>query len=82
MFKFVSSRFRPGGLCNLLARLHRDERGVEGVEKVLIIAAIVLPLLGVLIVFRDKLTEWVERKWDEIAGRTGEPDVDLDLPDI
>ena len=45
-------------------RLHRDERGAEGLEKLLIIAAIVLPLLGLLLYFKDEITEWVTRAWD------------------
>ncbi len=48
---------------NLMVRLYRDERGAEGLEKVLIIGAIVLPLLGLLIIFRNDLTEWVKEIW-------------------
>ena len=50
----------------LLAELrafHRDEGGMEGLEKLLIIAAITLPLLGLLIVFRNELWEWVRGLW-------------------
>src|SRR5688572_6984909 len=36
-------------LLDALARLHRDERGAEGLEKLLIIGAIVIPLLALLI---------------------------------
>ena len=39
---------------SLFKRLHRDERGAEGLEKLLIIAAIIIPLLGVL---------WFAKKW-------------------
>lgn len=53
---------------NLLLRLHRDERGAEGLEKLLIIAAIVLPLLGLLIVFRQKIGEWSSSMWDQVKG--------------
>lgn len=52
----------------LLARLHADECGAEGLEKLLIIAAIVIPLLGVLIFFRNTITEWVNDKWEDIQG--------------
>jgi len=48
-----------------LKRLHRDERGAEGLEKLLIIAAIVLPLLGILILFRNEIKEWVVNIWQE-----------------
>ncbi|MFW6059126.1 MAG: hypothetical protein ACODAQ_03040 [Phycisphaeraceae bacterium] len=50
----------------LLARFHSDERGAEGLEKLLILAAIIIPLLGVLIFFRDAISEWVFGKWGEI----------------
>lgn len=55
----------------VLTRLHRDERGAEGLEKLLIVAAIVLPLLGVLIFFRDDLEEWVRGEWDDKTQRPG-----------
>jgi Flp pilus assembly pilin Flp len=53
---------------NQLKRLHRDERGAEGLEKLLIIAAIVLPLLGLLIVFRNEIKEWVAKIWKDARG--------------
>ena len=39
---------------SLLARLHRDEQGAEKVEYLLILAAVALPLLGIIIIYRDK----------------------------
>ena len=56
----------------LLRRLHSDERGAEGLEKLLIIAVIVLPLLGLLIVFRQAIGEWASKMWDQIAADAGE----------
>jgi len=53
------------GVATLVRRLHADERGAEGLEKILIIAAIVLPLLGLLIIFRDAVKDWVGRVWTE-----------------
>lgn len=50
---------------NLLTRLYKDERGAEGLEKVLIIGAIVLPLLGLLIVFRNDLSDWAKSLWSD-----------------
>ena len=50
-------------------RLHRDQAGAEGLEKLLIIAAIVLPLLGLLIWFRDDIKGWVVGLWE---GQKGE----------
>jgi len=61
----------PSALARLrktLLTLHLDERGAEGLEKLLIVAAIVLPLLGLLIVFRKRITSWVEGSWDDIAA--------------
>ena len=60
-----------------LKRLHRDERGAEGLEKLLIIAAIVLPLLGILILFRNEIKEWVVNIWEDAttdAEGTGDDD--------
>jgi Flp pilus assembly pilin Flp len=50
-------------VARALAALHRDERGMEGLEKLLIIAAVTLPLLGLLIIFRNELWEWVKGLW-------------------
>ncbi len=55
-------------LTRTLGRLHRDEQGAEGLEKLLIVAAIVLPLLGVLIFFRDELRDWVQGDWETVRG--------------
>ena len=52
----------------LLKRLHRDERGAEGLEKLLIVAAIVLPLLGLLIIFRNEIKNWVVEIWKQAKG--------------
>jgi len=51
---------------NFMSRLYRDERGAEGLEKLLIIAAIVLPLLGLLIFARDWISEWVGTEAREV----------------
>ena len=50
------------------ARLYRCERGAEGLEKLLIIGAIVLPILGALIIFRDAIAEWVGGLWDDVSS--------------
>jgi len=51
-----------------LRALHADERGAEGLEKLLIIAAIVLPLLGLLIIFRNEIRAWVTDIWERARG--------------
>jgi len=60
-----------------LKRLHRDERGAEGLEKLLIIAAIVLPLLGLLIVFRNEIKDWVGKIWQDARGKADDWNPDL-----
>lgn len=52
-----------------LLDLHQDEQGAEAIEKLLIIAAIALPLLGVLLFFSSALKEWVVDHWDQVMGR-------------
>ncbi|MEM1353597.1 MAG: hypothetical protein AAGC44_00440 [Planctomycetota bacterium] len=56
-----------------LTKLHRDEQGAEGFEKLLIIAAIALPLLGLLIFFAGDLREWVVDNWDQVKGDAPDP---------
>ncbi len=56
------------GWRGLLTRLHRDEQGAEGLEKLLIVGAIVLPLLGVLLVFREKIAQLATDAWNNISG--------------
>ena len=51
-----------------LLKLHRDEHGAEGIEKLLILAAIALPLLGLLLFFRNELWGWVEGIWQDVRG--------------
>lgn len=48
--------------------LHRDERGADLIEYVLIIAAIALPLLGVIIWFWKDLSRWVGELYEDIRG--------------
>ena len=50
--------------------LHRDEQGADMIEYILIIAAIALPLLGVIIWFWKDISAWVKESYDE--AKTGE----------
>ena len=61
-----------------LKRVHADERGAEGLEKLLIIGAIVLPLLAVLLVFRKSISEWLTSSWEEVSTDAG----NIDKPDF
>jgi Flp pilus assembly pilin Flp len=51
-----------------LARLNRDEQGADMVEYALIILAIALPLIGVIIIFRDELWELITGQWEDVQG--------------
>jgi len=62
----------------LLGRLHRDERGAEGLEKLLIVAAVILPLLGILIWYVGDLKTWVKGIWD--SAKTTAPTNDVTNP--
>jgi Flp pilus assembly pilin Flp len=53
-------------IWNIVRAAHREEKGAEGLEKLLIVAAIVLPLLGLLIYFRDWITDWVSGEADAV----------------
>lgn len=61
------------GLRRALARIHRDERGDEGVNKILIIAMIVIPLVIVLIAFGDRIVEFFQEQWANLTGEEIEP---------
>ncbi len=49
-----------------LAKLYRDEQGAEGLEKLLIVGAVVIPLLALLVFFRGELSEWVGDMWSDV----------------
>lgn len=51
-----------------LTELWNDDQGAEGLEKVLIIAAIALPLLAVLLFFSGEIREWVSDNWESVGG--------------
>jgi Flp pilus assembly pilin Flp len=58
------------GLWIRLKQLERDETGAQGLEILLIVAAIVLPLLGLLIIFRNEIREWVVGIWEKARGES------------
>jgi Flp pilus assembly pilin Flp len=51
-------------MTDLLKRFWRDERGEMGaLEKLLILAFIVVPLVILLIMFKDDIIEWAQGQW-------------------
>ncbi|MCD4825249.1 MAG: Flp family type IVb pilin [Phycisphaerae bacterium] len=48
-----------------LKSLHHDEQGADLIEYVLIIAVIALPLIGVMIWFKDDISEWFATEYGE-----------------
>jgi Flp pilus assembly pilin Flp len=54
-----------------MLELWHDDRGAEGLEKLLIIAAVALPLLAVLLFFSGSIKEWVQRNWGEVTDNPG-----------
>lgn len=80
MIRLLMGKFRKDSLRELLVRLHRDERGAEGLEKLLIFAAVILPLLGLLIFFGEDIKDWAADMWNKIQDESS--DLDLDKPDI
>ncbi len=72
----LAKRTQLRGLWGHLKRLHGDERGAEGLEKLLIFAAIILPLLGLLIFFRKEVKEWVNDIWEKAKGEADEDESD------
>ena len=57
----------------VLRKLHRDERGADMVEYILIIAAIALPLLAIVLIFRNQIWEWMQSLFEDIKSDAEEP---------
>lgn len=66
-----------GTLVRGAKRLYQCEQGAEGLEKLLIVGAVVLPLLGVLIYFRGALVELLQGAWGDV-----EDDLQMDDPNL
>jgi len=43
-----------------------DDRGAEGLEKILLIGALILPLLGILIYFKAEIFAWMDTIWQTV----------------
>jgi Flp pilus assembly pilin Flp len=55
-------------LKRALRRFHTDEQGDEGVNKILIIAMIVVPLVIVLILFGKNIVQFFQAAWEKLTG--------------
>jgi len=55
----------------LVRRFHRDEQGADMVEYVLIMAAIALPILAVVIWFREEIKDWLDESWSSVRAGEG-----------
>ena len=55
-------------LSRMVHRLHRDDRGEIPVGPMLIIGLIIIPLVILLVNFRDELGEWLSKQFDRITG--------------
>lgn len=54
-----------------LRALHEDESGAMSVEKIMIIALIALPIVIVLIVFRETLKKWFTGQTSQLDPNNG-----------
>ena len=66
-------------LTRAVRKFHRDETGDEGVNKILIIAMIVIPLVIVLIVFGEAIMEFFQEAWANLTDedtQMNDPDFD------
>lgn len=59
-------------LTKQMKKFWADEQGAEGMEKLLIVGVIILPLLGILIWFKDDITEWVQGIWGDVQEDNGD----------
>jgi Flp pilus assembly pilin Flp len=49
---------------------HRDDSG-KAIEKILILALIALPIIIVLVIFRNDIKEWFQKSRDELEAEAG-----------
>ena len=58
------------GSKEALRRFHEDEQGDEGVNKILIIAMVAVPLIIVLIFFGGQIRDFFVNAWNDLTGKT------------
>jgi hypothetical protein len=57
-------------IWNSAMALHRDERGAgeSALEKILLLAFIALPLLSLMMFYKDKVGEFIKKIWTDVTG--------------
>lgn len=56
-------------LIKAIKALHEDEQGANMVEYILVIAAIGLPLLGLVLSYRHAIEEWISNSWTNATAK-------------
>ncbi len=59
-------------MMNKLRTLNRDQQGADMIEYILVIAAIALPLLGLVVWFGGDIKQWVLDLFSRIRGSAEE----------
>jgi Flp pilus assembly pilin Flp len=65
-------------LKDTLLALHRDEKGADMVEYILIVAAVALPLVAVMIWFWKDISAWAGDLWEEVRSGDAETEPEFD----
>lgn len=59
----------------IIKALHNDEQGADLIEYILIVAAVALPLLGVIIWYRNDIKDWIQGTYDEVKSEAQDDSV-------
>lgn len=60
-----------GKMKKALLAFHRDENGADMIEYILIVAAVALPLVAIMIWFKDDISQWAAEKWQDAKDGQG-----------
>lgn len=66
----MRKQFENNLIVRTLRRLHLD-RSADMVQKILIIACIALPILVILLVFRNEIKKWFTEQKDKVSEEHG-----------
>ncbi len=67
-------------LTRALKRLHDDEAGAMSVEKILLVALIALPIIIVLVFFRDTIMGWFDTQAGQLHQEGGGGEQEQERP--